>query len=249
MRKAANLAAGLLAGLAVVFAGTAHAATYFADARIGSRHVSRESENPTQVLLRGAGGGVARGAAGDAIIGARAQTDRKALHIASAGFAETYRIVGDGTDLVPVFLTAPVSLRGQGGFEIGVDFEVTQDGEDLLDFEYEIARNSRRIITLKATLQREIWVEPNIDFVFTLETYAKARRGLGSATVGRPVLRLDPDFADRYQLVRTADLPPTGAVPEPGAWALLLTGFGGAGVVLRLRRRGALTAAMRERAA
>lgn len=36
---------------------------------------------------------------------------------------------------------------------------------------------------------------------------------------------------------------PMGAVPEPGAWALMILGFGGAGAVLRRRRRLAPTAA------
>lgn len=32
--------------------------------------------------------------------------------------------------------------------------------------------------------------------------------------------------------------PPTGAVPEPGAWALMILGFGGVGATLRRRRQG-----------
>jgi hypothetical protein len=30
--------------------------------------------------------------------------------------------------------------------------------------------------------------------------------------------------------------PPVGAIPEPGAWALMIIGFGGAGAMLRRRR-------------
>jgi hypothetical protein len=30
---------------------------------------------------------------------------------------------------------------------------------------------------------------------------------------------------------------PTGAIPEPGAWAMMILGFGGVGAILRLRRR------------
>jgi hypothetical protein len=32
----------------------------------------------------------------------------------------------------------------------------------------------------------------------------------------------------------------TGGVPEPGTWALMILGFGGAGASLRMRRRTAL---------
>ncbi len=38
----------------------------------------------------------------------------------------------------------------------------------------------------------------------------------------------------------TGTVPLKGAVPEPGAWALMLTGFGGLGAVARARRRAAV---------
>lgn len=40
--------------------------------------------------------------------------------------------------------------------------------------------------------------------------------------------------------VRIGGVQPTGAIPEPGAWALMILGFGGAGAALRHRRRHAL---------
>jgi hypothetical protein len=45
----------------------------------------------------------------------------------------------------------------------------------------------------------------------------------------------------QYLLVNFLDAPLSGGVPEPGVWALMLTGFAGAG--LMLRRRSAKTAA------
>ncbi|WP_293379098.1 PEPxxWA-CTERM sorting domain-containing protein [Phenylobacterium sp. SCN 70-31] len=43
--------------------------------------------------------------------------------------------------------------------------------------------------------------------------------------------------------LRTAD-PVAAAVPEPGAWALMILGFGAAGAALRRRRGLALSASL-----
>lgn len=40
--------------------------------------------------------------------------------------------------------------------------------------------------------------------------------------------------------VRIGGVQPTGVIPEPGAWALMILGFGGAGAALRQQRRRAL---------
>ena len=64
--------------------------------------------------------------------------------------------------------------------------------------------------------------------------------GRGFALVD-PVFTIDPAFADRYRLVGVPG-EVAAAVPEPGVWALMVLGIGGAGAVLRRRRAGAVSA-------
>ena len=55
-----------------------------------------------------------------------------------------------------------------------------------------------------------------------------------------PYLEIDPLFADRYALQINegfGNTPPTAAVPEPGAWAMMLLGFTTVGAFVRRRRR------------
>lgn len=233
---------GVLAALLFLSANAASAATYFAEATIGSNVQSRLGEDPTRAVLRSAAGGLARAQASAGVVSAQAETERNARHAAEAGFEETYRIVGLSSEPVPVILTALVSFRGQGVFETRTAFDVVQDGSDRLDLEYDLSRaGSRRILSRRASVRREVWLAPNVDFVFSLQSFATARRGFAAATVSRPFLRLDPAYAGDYRLARASDLP-MGAVPEPGTWAMLILGFGGIGAVLRRGGAARLTA-------
>lgn len=49
-------------------------------------------------------------------------------------------------------------------------------------------------------------------------------------------LKIVSASGDGYMIDHFAFNAPTGAVPEPGAWALMIAGFAGAGVALRRRR-------------
>ncbi len=62
------------------------------------------------------------------------------------------------------------------------------------------------------------------------QNYTLTFRGLNSTD--------NTAFIDAVSLSFVGDLPPPmGGVPEPGAWALMILGFGSAGAALRLRRR------------
>ena len=75
--------------------------------------------------------------------------------------------------------------------------------------------------------------EANNPFYFTTLTTN------GTFTLGAPY-QIN-SISVSYQVSGPADL---GGIPEPGAWALMIVGFGGAGAMLRRRRgEGGLPAA------
>lgn len=52
-----------------------------------------------------------------------------------------------------------------------------------------------------------------------------------------PVFTIDQRFSDRYQIITSSGVGNAFAVPEPTTWALMITGFGAAGAMLRRRRQ------------
>lgn len=80
-------------------------------------------------------------------------------------------------------------------------------------------------------LYARVFATPHYSGVDSLSAYAVA--------TADPTFTVLGDFADRYTVVGVPQpQTPVGGVPEPAAWALMLTGFAGLGAMLRARRRG-----------
>lgn len=96
--------------------------------------------------------------------------------------------------------------------------------------------------------QEFTWNPEDGDLVLVLELIPPPKPGAASgftafAQSDDPGDTGDGDGPPPFQLAdgpttnqEGGDVAPRGAVPEPGAWALMITGFGAAGTVLRRRR-------------
>lgn len=64
----------------------------------------------------------------------------------------------------------------------------------------------------------------------------------GFSAFADPIFTLDPDFTApgdaRFAFSQNLSAITSGGVPEPATWAMMLTGFGGLGAILRRRRSG-----------
>jgi hypothetical protein len=49
--------------------------------------------------------------------------------------------------------------------------------------------------------------------------------------------QFDARTSSTFDAIATFDAPPTGAIPEPSTWAMMILGFGAAGAAIRSRRR------------
>lgn len=49
--------------------------------------------------------------------------------------------------------------------------------------------------------------------------------------------QFDARTSSTFDAIATFDAPPTGAIPEPATWAMMILGFGAAGTAIRSRRR------------
>ncbi len=78
--------------------------------------------------------------------------------------------------------------------------------------------------------------------LYLLGTAGDAKLGLAQAPTSE-TLTINRTGASAYSSSATIAAPPSGAVPEPASWALMLIGFGAAGAVVRRQRRAALVQA------
>ena len=181
MRLSSRLLGGVTAAALLLATSGAQAATYFAE--VGHAGWSRggESSASAHAYLRTPRRGFARADATDFGLRSQVETDVARISTAKGGFEETYRILGPAADLVPVLVSAIVQLSGQGDFRASGAIDVWQGGDEVLDLDYGLQRR-KRPTTRRIVVRREIYLEPNVDFVFTLETFARAARGEAGAS-------------------------------------------------------------------
>ena len=62
-------------------------------------------------------------------------------------------------------------------------------------------------------------------------------QGIDGQSIASFSIRISPGSIQDVRQIRLDATPSMGAVPEPGTWAMMLVGFGAAGVAMRRRKR------------
>ena len=158
-----------------------------------------------------------------------------------------FGIVGPSAVNVPIILSGVTSLYATGSSSVEVYETYGKNGSTYSNFgpitcfagsSYCGTFNFTQTFSLLAGTAA---TAGDVGFT-TLRIYLIAQDGAARGFID-PTITIDPSFADAdlYSIVFTDGVGnPPGAVPEPGAWALMLTGFGLAGSALRTRRRAAV---------
>ncbi len=156
--------------------------------------------------------GIDRGAGTDLLAHPNIFTDATPPVGQGVTFDSFITIHNDGTGNV-VLLTPPDPVTGVVGFQSAFDLlpgQVTISGK-----------------TISLVIGRANFVSQGFDFAdFDYNMWSRYRDIVNNGTVA--------DFAPDHSTFKASD-----AVPEPATWALMISGFGLAGVGLRSRRRAA----------
>jgi hypothetical protein len=177
-------------------------------------------------------------------------TTAGAAILASGIIKYVFQVAGDESTFVPVHVQAHGYAEGSGSFNGTANFKLFYSAPD--DFPYNsILSDSADVYgygpghTLNYDeFEIDQWVMMWSNSNSIVEMYANAYADFYAGPGGTahafldPIFTIDPAYASRFTITGLPGdaSPPSGAVPEPASWAMMLAGFGLVGGAMRGRR-------------